>query len=528
MVVQLGLLLAAFLPSPGGVARWPAPRASWQACMIAPPPTTTLPASTTPLPAISPSIRSKSGDELEAYWERGRGKPFRRSLRLWMFSLLTTWKALRARKNEHAEKAAAAWVRDQLLLLGPTMIKLGQVASSRTDLLPSAYTDALSVLQDAVPTISSERVKQLVEAELGKPVSSVFEEFDMTPLAGASLGQVHLAKYAGTPVAVKVQRLSLRELFDTDFFNIRLFARIANFFERRRKKKSGVGARDWLQYTEDAAKLLYLEIDYLNEARNAQKFAASLPSTSSILVPRVFDSATTTRLLTMEFVPSFKLTDKTKLAYHGLDGRALSKQVIDVFLMQLLTTGVLHCDPHPGNMCVDSSGRLVFYDFGMIDVLEEGVQEGLREAAFALFGGSSDPSPPELREAARQLMSALQRMGFVNKAADAMVLQKVCTFVVKNFKDEAAGRATEDITEKIGPELQSLVDDGLIEFPSIFTFIARAFSSVDGIGRSLDPKYEFRRLCEPYVSDIITQRYQKQAANAREGLLHGFRSVRVI
>jgi predicted unusual protein kinase regulating ubiquinone biosynthesis (AarF/ABC1/UbiB family) len=186
---------------------------------------------------------------------------------------------------------------------------------------------------------------------------------------------------------------------------------------------------------------------------------------------------------------SMKLTDTEKLKASGLDGPTLAKQVVDIFLTQLLRSGVLHCDPHPGNMCVDAKGRLVFYDFGMVDTLEPKVQQGLRNAAFALFGGSASPSTAELREAASQLVEGLLDMGFVDKATDRMALQKVGAFVVKNFKDSAAGRATEDVTEKVGAELQGMVDDGVIKFPSIFTFVGRAFASVDGIGRGLDPKY---------------------------------------
>ncbi|KAL1528636.1 hypothetical protein AB1Y20_009974 [Prymnesium parvum] len=475
------------------------------------------------LMAIQP--RAMSGDALEDYWERLRGKPFRRSLRLWWFSLVATWKIVRARKNEAAEKRVASWVRDQLLLLGPTMIKLGQVASARTDLLPPSYTDELSSLQADVPTISPSRVDRVVRQELGTDISSVYDRFDMDPIAGASLGQVHLARFNGNEVAVKVQRLNLRELFDTDFFNIRLMARIGNFIEARKKRKSGVASRDWLQYTNDAARLLYLEIDYLNEANNARAFASSLPASARVVVPRVFDRVTTKRLLTMEYIPSVKLTNKEKLRSLGLNEPALAKQVVDIFLTQLLRSGVLHCDPHPGNMCVNEKGELVFYDFGMVDVLEPQVQEGMRNAAFALFGGSASPSVSELRIAAAQLLEGVQQMGFVNKAADPMALQKVSMFVVKNFKDEAAGRETQDVTKTVGPELQSLVDDGVIQFPSIFTFIARAFASVDGLSRGLDPEYNFRKLCEPYVSEIISERYQKEAALKRQSLLAGVASV---
>ena len=250
-----------------------------------------------------------------------------------------------------------------------------------------------------VPTISAERVATIVDEELGASMASVFDTFEMQPLAGASLGQVHRAVYQGQQVAVKVQRRNLAELFDTDFTNIRLMARIGNFFESKMQKKAGVTSRDWLEYTNDAARLLYLEIDYDNEAKNSQLFASSLPTELDIIVPRIYANATTARLLTMEYIDSVKLTDEKALAKLGLDRKKLAKQVVDIFLTQLLRSGVLHCDPHPGNMCVDAKGRLVFYDFGMVDTLSDNTQRGLRNTAFALFGGSADPSVEELRVA---------------------------------------------------------------------------------------------------------------------------------
>ena len=471
---------------------------------------------------------SRSGDAMEDYWDRSRGKPLRRSLSLWSFSMVATWKVLRAWKDESKQAKVAGWVRDELLRLGPTMIKLGQVASARTDLLSQPYIDALVALQDSVPTISAARVEQIVDEELGKPAGQVFDTFDPEPIAGASLGQVHRATLDGKPVAVKVQRRNLKELFDTDFRNIRLMARIGNFIEKRAQRKAGVSSRDWLKYTDDAARLLYLEIDYLNEASNARKFASSMSTEADVVVPKVFDNATTTRLLTMEYVRSVKMTDKEALESLGLDRRKLSKKVVDTFLTQLLKSGVLHCDPHPGNMCVDAKGRLVFYDFGMLDSFEPQVQQGMRNAAFALFGGSTDPSVEELRTASVQLVEGVQQMGFVDKAADPLALRKVAAFAVKNFKDQAAGRATEDVTEKVGGELQSMVDDGVIQFPSIFTFVGRAFASVDGLGRELDPDYDFRKLTEPYVGEIISERYQQEAAASRAAFFDGFKSVAAV
>lgn len=172
--------------------------------------------------ATAPFNAAISGDAMEDLWDKSRGRPLRRSLKLWSFSMVATWRILRALKDDAKQAVVAIWIRDELLRLGPTMIKLGQVASARTDLLPQVYIDALVKLQDSVPTISADRVASLVDDELGAPLGSVYDSFELVPVAGASLGQVHRATLRGQPVAVKVQRRNLRELFDTDFFNIRL------------------------------------------------------------------------------------------------------------------------------------------------------------------------------------------------------------------------------------------------------------------------------------------------------------------
>ena len=319
-------------------------------------------------------LQLQDGDALEAKWDRLRGTRKRdqlcRSMALQTFFLKAGWKTVRANMTDDDMRTAmtAAWVRDGLLQLGPTMIKLGQVFSSRKDLLHPAYCEALESLQTAVPCVSASRVRELLEAELGSPLP--FDSFDDTPLAGASLGQVHRAVYKGTPVAVKIQRAGLTEMFDTDFKNIRLGCRAMNLMERgyerirRMQGKSKAAAdRDWMAYANDAARLLYEEIDYVNEGKNAEQFAESLVGTgSNVVVPKVFNDATTEKVLTMEYIESVKMTDTPKVDALGLDKKKLSQEVLDTFLLQLMQTGVLHCDPHPGNMCVTPSGRIVLYD----------------------------------------------------------------------------------------------------------------------------------------------------------------------
>ena len=476
-------------------------------------------------------LELQDGDALEAKWDKLRGTrkrdQLRRSMALQTFFLKATWKTWRANVTDDDMRTAitAAWVRDGLLNLGPTMIKLGQVFSSRKDLLHPAYIEALEALQTAVPCVSGNRVRELLEAELGSPLP--FDSFDDTPLAGASLGQVHRAVYKGVPVAVKIQRAGLTEMFDTDFKNIRLGCRVMNLMERgyekvrqMQGKNKAAADRDWMAYANDAARLLYEEIDYVNEGKNAEAFAQSLVGTgANVVVPKVFSEVTTSKVLTMEYIESIKMTDTARVDELRLDKAALSQQVYDTFLLQLMTTGVLHCDPHPGNMCVTPKGEIVLYDFGMMDTLSQDTVAGMRKIAFGLLNGSPEPTEKEITTRGDSVMQGLEMAGFLQPGANATAVRMVGEFLVRFFSDQAAGRATQDVTEQIDYELRSLLDTGAIAFPSAFTFVARAFASVDGIAKSLQPDIEVRKALDPFVSQLITDEYTSQANAKRDELI---------
>ena len=180
-----------------------------------------------------------------------------------------------------------------------------------------------------------------VSAELGKPADQIFTEFSEKPLKAASLGQVHTAKYKGEKVAIKVQRAGLKELFDLDLKNLRKLAVLLDKFD----PKSDGADRDWISIYDESAQLLYLEIDYLNEADNCERFANDFKEVEYVRVPRVYRELTTSRILTMEFVESFKLTDLEQIEKRGLDKKDLAKKTADTFLRQIVETSYFHCDP---------------------------------------------------------------------------------------------------------------------------------------------------------------------------------------
>lgn len=446
------------------------------------------------------------GEILERGWEkRGNSSALRRNAEVWKFALRCVFRALKARKLSKAgadeeeisaaKVEAATFIRDGLLRLGPTFVKLGQVVSTRTDVLPKEYTDVLKTLQDDVPGFSGKRAKEIVSAELGKPCDDVFDDFSAEPLAAASLGQVHTATYKGKKVAIKVQRAGLKELFDVDLKNLK---KLAVYLDKFDPKTDGAD-RDWVSIYEESERLLYLEIDYLNEAANCERFAKDFSEIDYVRVPEVYREVSTQRVLTMEFVDSFKLTNIEKIEAMGLDRELLAKRTADAFLRQIVETGYFHCDPHPGNLAVDDDGNLVYYDFGMMDELKPNVRSGFRKFCTALFAGGPVVGDAELAENAKVLVDGVEEAGVLARGTDRLAVEKLARYFMRTFKDKQLGKKGAGIKETVGTDLQTLTENDSFRFPSTFTFIFRSFASIDGIGKGLTDTFDLGRLAQPFI-----------------------------
>jgi len=459
------------------------------------------------------------GEILEQGWEtRGNSSALRRNAEVWKFALKCVFKALKPRKLrkkgasdeeiETAKTEAATFIRDGLLRLGPTFVKLGQVCSTRTDVLPTEYCEILKTLQDDVPGFSGKRAKDIITKELGKPVNQVFKNFSEKPLAAASLGQVHTAIYKGEKVAIKVQRAGLKELFDVDLKNLKKLAELLDKFD----PKTDGADRDWVSIYEESERLLYLEIDYINEASNAERFAKDFSEIDYVRVPNVYREVSTPRVLTMEFIESFKLTNIERVEKLGLDREVLAKRTADAFLKQIIETGYFHCDPHPGNLCVDTSGNLVYYDFGMMDELKPNVRSGFRKFCTALFSGGPTVDTLTLSKNAKMLVDGVEEAGVLARGADRLAVEKLARFFMRTFKDKQLGKKGSNIKQTVGNDLQTLTENNVFRFPSTFTFIFRSFASIDGIGKGLDPKYDIGKLAQPFVEKFTdSQNYSSPA-----------------
>ena len=461
----------------------------------------------------------EAGDLLEAGWEQvGQRSSLRRNLGVWRKLAVCVFKVLKAKTSEE-KTTAAIFARDSLLQLGPTFVKLGQVLSTRTDVVEKEYIDVLKSLQDDVPAFSGAKAKAIVAKELNvSDISEIFRDFDEEPLAAASLGQVHTATLqvgnVTQKVAIKVQRAGLKELFDVDLKNLR---KLCELLDKLDPKADGAD-RSYIDVFDESEKLLYEEIDYINEADNADRFRRDFQTGSSenskfnVRIPEVYREYSTPRVLTMEYVDSFKLTDLAQVDKVGLDRQELAKRTAESFLYQIIETGFFHCDPHPGNLCVDETGKLVYYDFGMMDELKPNVRRGFKKFCYALFDGGPFISEIQLAARAKELCDAVEEMGVLAKGADRISCEQLARYFIQTFKqaqisggsqDKKKNRKKGNIKTSLGNELQSLTESQVFRFPSTFTFIFRAIASIDGIGKGLDKGYDLSKLAQPFVEKLI-------------------------
>lgn len=437
-------------------------------------------------------------------WANENYSSWQRSIDVWSFVLSLRVRVLfdnakwaypggfTEEKQISRRRKTASWLRESVLQLGPTFIKLGQLSSTRSDLFPREFVDELAKLQDKVPAFSPQKARGFIESELGAPINELFKEFEDRPIAAASLGQVHRAiLHNGEKVVIKVQRPGLKKLFDIDLQNLKL---IAEYFQK--SETFGGPTRDWIGIYEECATILYQEIDYINEGKNADRFRRDFRNIKWVRVPLVYWDYTAMKVLTLEYVPGIKINQVDTLTSRGYDRLRISSRAIEAYLIQILKTGFFHADPHPGNLAIDVDESIIYYDFGMMGEIKSFTRERLLELFYSVY-----------EKDAKKVIQCLIDLGALQPTGDLSAVRRSVQFFLDNLLNQSPDQ--EQTLSAIGEDLFAIAQDQPFRFPSTFTFVIRAFSTLEGIGYTLTPDFSFVKIAAPYAQELLDIRQRQ-------------------
>jgi predicted unusual protein kinase regulating ubiquinone biosynthesis (AarF/ABC1/UbiB family) len=369
---------------------------------------------------------------------------------------------------------------DSLLTLGPTFIKLGQLLSTRPDILPPAYIDVLSSLQDDVPPAPWDESQKVIEEELG-PVDEAFDDFDRDPISGASLGQVYTAKYDGEPVAVKVRRPGIESLVEADL-------RVIKWSLPLVKRFIGQGRAFSLENLADEfSKTIRQEMDYSREKRILEEIGGNFRDSPEIRIPRAIDDRSGPRVLTMEYLPGTKINDIDTLDEKGIDRTQLATTLQRVYLQMIVDDGVFHADPHPGNLAVTDDGEIIFYDFGMSGTVDPFIQEKIIDFYLAVANQDIDA-----------ILDTLIEMGTLSPEADRQVMGDVMELAIADARGEDIEQYR---VQQIIEQVESTIYEFPLRLPRNLALILRVATVVEGVCVTLDPDFDFISVATDYLQE---------------------------
>lgn len=407
-------------------------------------------------------------------------------IQFWLNGKKWSYRGGYSKEKETARRQKqAVWIRENLLSLGPTFIKVGQLFSTRADLFSAEYVAELSKLQDEVPAFTYEQAIAVIERDFRKPLPKLFYDFDPIPIAAASLGQVHKAQlHSGEEVVVKVQRPGLKQLFTID---LAILKHITHYLQNHPRWGKG---RNWTKIYEECCRILWLETDYLNEGQNADTFRRNFRGEDWVKVPRIYWRYTSPCVLTLEYMPGIKINHYEGLEAAGLNRKTLAELGAKAYLSQLLNSGFFHADPHPGNIAVSKDGSLIFYDFGMMGQINTNVREKLIDTLFGIA-----------QKDATRVVSSLVALDVLSPIDDISPVRRSIQFMLDNFMDKPF---EEQSISQISDDLYELAYEQPFRFPATFTFVIRAFLTIEGVGKGLDQDFNFMEVAQPFVMELMT------------------------
>ncbi len=395
-------------------------------------------------------------------------------------------RVFRHQPSVEAELSTARRVRLAMEELGPTFVKLGQILSTRADLLPPDFLDELVYLQDQVAPAPWEEAKQVIETELGKPIHDLFASIDPTPLASASIAQVHSAVlFDGREVVVKIQRPGIDKVIALDLDILYDLAQLVQSTTSMADRFDPVGL------AEEFAASLQGELDFRREGRNADRFRANFKSEDYLYVPQVFWDYTSKRIIVLERIYGIKISDIPALEAAGYDRHELATRAANFILQEVLDDGFFHADPHPGNFLIMPNGILGVLDFGIVGRLEPSDRYNLGRLFVNVVQVDIEG-----------IVDQLMRMGIVNYRVDRVALERE----LKRLLIQYYGLPINEIDIKeLMDGLEPIIYRHQLQIPSDYWLLLKTVAVMQGVGLGLDPEFDIFETSQPYLKHLFRQ-----------------------
>jgi ubiquinone biosynthesis protein len=373
--------------------------------------------------------------------------------------------------------------------LGATFIKLGQILSTRADILPPEYIAELAKLQDQAPPVDSAAIEKIIVEELGCPIEEIFATFDPEPVAAASIGQAHAATlHNGEEVIVKVRRPGVVEQVEEDLEIIQNLAVTAS------RRWEFADHYDLPGLAREFAQTLRAELDYIREGRNAERFAITCADTPFIIhIPYVHWETTTARVLTLERIRGIKINDLAALDAAGIDRPALAERAVRVILKMILEDGFYHADPHPGNFFIEPDGRIGLIDYGMVGNVDARTQEQLVDIFLAITSQDTE-----------RLVDTMLTLGFTSQRVDRPHMQRDLEHLLSQYYGKPFGEID------MGPvltEALTIVQRHHLQLPSNLALLLKTLLMDEALGTMLDPTFNMTGMLAPYSKQLIQRQY---------------------
>ena len=404
--------------------------------------------------------------------------------------ILTSKKKAIGQYSEEKQFTHSRWERIRLIMeeLGPTYVKLGQMLSNRPDLVPEPLIKELEKLLDRVPPFDIETVKEIIEAELARPMNEIFIYFDEIPIGSASIGQVHRARLIdGTDVVVKVQRPNAKKQISADLSLIREFVKITeNYFVK-------AGILNPLDIVETFSKSLQTELDYFTEARNLEQFKRLYRDYESMYIPKPYRDLTTKKVLTIEFVSGCKVNDLDTLKSWGIRPTEIAKKGLNIYLKQIFEVGVFHADPHPGNILIKPNGTIALIDFGMVGKLMQSQKYAFAGVFISLANKD-----------AKSMATNLRRLAIDHEINDMRAFEYDLNDMIQDYIVLAGDdMGVRDFTAR----LQKLAYKYKLQIPGVIFLILRSLAILEGTSKQLDPDFDVLENIKPYGLKLLAEQY---------------------